>query len=67
MLNYVHGEHVSIGSQQGFEDFLLRHCKKRLAFCLSVFGFVSPPIGQTLANDASYRFCHALGIAHAEG
>jgi hypothetical protein len=31
---------------------LLRHRRKRLAFCLSVSGFVSPSIGQALASDA---------------
>jgi hypothetical protein len=30
----------------------LRLCQRRLAFCLSVLGFVRPPIGEALAAGA---------------
>jgi hypothetical protein len=33
------------------------------AFCLSVRGFVSPPIGEALPDDAGYRLRHAFRIA----
>jgi hypothetical protein len=36
--------------------------EKRLAFCLSVRGFVSPSIGQALADDAFEQFASTLWI-----
>ena len=40
---------------------------KRLAFCLRVSGFVSPPIHQALATDATQEFIGAHTVIDAKG
>jgi hypothetical protein len=42
--------------------FNFRHLTNARAFCLSVRGFVSPPICQSLSSDASHDFVGALCI-----
>jgi hypothetical protein len=44
----------------------LRQRRKRLAFCLSDLGFVSPPIGQALAHYALEQFPRASEIIDAK-
>src|SRR5262249_17537327 len=43
-----------------------RQRKKRLAFCLSVFGFTNPPIGQTLSAGLKDDLGSALRVLDAE-
>src|SRR6202022_4523640 len=45
----------------------LRHATKRLAFCLSVRGFVSRPVRETLALDTFEGSCRTFPICHLAG
>lgn len=61
-VNASHHKMWPTGRQRRF-----RQRRKCRAFCLGVTGFVSPPIGQALADDPADGPGHALGIVHAEG
>src|SRR5579863_1932811 len=43
-----------------------RHARNRLAFCLSVRGFVRPSIGEALADDAFQQSSGALFVVNAK-